>query len=33
LVISRMINEFGIAKRVAVAIEEMFNPASDPGNS
>ena len=26
LVISRMINEFGIAKKVAAAIEEAFNP-------
>jgi hypothetical protein len=30
LVISRMINEFGIAKKVAVAIEEAFTPTSDP---
>jgi hypothetical protein len=27
LVISRMINEFGIAKKVAHAIEESFGPA------
>jgi hypothetical protein len=30
LVISRMINEFGIAKRVAQAIEEAFKTAPDP---
>jgi hypothetical protein len=33
LVISRMINEFGIAKRVAAAIEEAFKSAPDPGDS
>jgi hypothetical protein len=32
LVISRMINEFGIAKRVAAAIEEAFKPAADSGH-
>jgi hypothetical protein len=30
LVISRMINEFGIAKRVAQAIEEAFKATPDP---
>ena len=30
LVISRMINEFGIAKKVAEAIEEVFNTTPDP---
>lgn len=27
LVISRMVNEFGIAKRVAAAIEDTYSPA------
>src|SRR6516225_8730262 len=31
LVISRMINEFGIAKRVAAAIEEAFKATPDAG--
>ena len=30
LVISRMINEFGIAKKLAQAIEEAFGPAANP---
>ena len=30
LVISRMLNEFGIAKKVAHAIEEAFGTAPDP---
>jgi hypothetical protein len=30
LVISRMINEFGIAKSVAQAIRDAFEPASPP---
>lgn len=30
LVISRMINEFGIAKKVAQAIEEAFKATPDP---
>jgi hypothetical protein len=29
LVISRLINEFGIAKKVATALEEAFKPASN----
>jgi hypothetical protein len=29
LVISRLINEFGIAKKVATAIEEAFKPATN----
>jgi hypothetical protein len=33
LVISRMINEFGIAKRVAAAVEEAFKTTPDPGDS
>jgi hypothetical protein len=33
LVISRMINEFGIAKRVAAAIEETFKPTQDSSDS
>jgi hypothetical protein len=33
LVISRMINEFGIAKRVAAAIEEAFKATPDAGGS
>jgi hypothetical protein len=33
LVISRMINEFGIAKRVAAAIEDAFKPTPDASNS
>lgn len=27
LVISRMVNEFGIAKRVATVIEDIYRPA------
>jgi hypothetical protein len=30
LVISRMVNEFGIAKKVAQAIDEAFRPAPNP---
>jgi hypothetical protein len=30
LVISRMINEFGIAKKVAAAIEEAFTSTPNP---
>jgi hypothetical protein len=30
LVITRMINEFGIAKKVAQALEEAFGPAPSP---
>ncbi len=33
LIISRLINEFGIAKRVAHAIEETFRPAPNPEDS
>jgi hypothetical protein len=33
LVISRMINEFGIAKRVAAAIQEAFEPVPPAGSS
>jgi hypothetical protein len=33
LVISRMINEFGIAKRVEAAIEEGFKRTPDHGDS
>jgi hypothetical protein len=33
LVISRMINEFGIAKRVAQAISEAFGPTANPGQA
>ena len=29
LVISRLINEFGIAKKVATALEEAFKPATN----
>jgi hypothetical protein len=32
LVISRMINEFGIAKRVAQAIEQAFKTSPDDSN-
>ena len=33
LVIPRMINEFGIAKRVAQAIQEAFGPTPDPNKA
>jgi hypothetical protein len=33
LVISRMINEFGIAKKVAEAIEEAFRPTPNPNDT
>ena len=33
LVISRMINEFGIAKKVAKAIEEAFRPTATPNDT
>ena len=33
LVISRMINEFGIAKKVAEAIEEAFSPTATPNDT
>jgi hypothetical protein len=33
LVISRMINEFGIAKKVAAAIEEAFTPTPNPDDT
>ncbi len=33
LVISRMINEFGIAKKVAAAIDTAFSPAPKPDDT
>jgi hypothetical protein len=33
LVLSRMINEFGIAKKVAAAIEEAFTPTPNPDDT